>query len=184
MARAAALRACLAGLWRAGHSLAGLRLVSLCLGLVALAGPAAALSCLPPDPLRTYIEVDASEETWGAVVGRLDFAEEKLPKSHAEDTPAETPLRGQLVGHSLGPDGWKKPFQGNVALMVQCFGPWCAAPRSGATYLVFLKREPHRHVAYADPCGTKLFPNPRRVDLKRLHQCFLSGTCEETPLER
>lgn len=153
--------------------------------LLLQATQAAALSCMPPDPVRSYLEVDASPDRWGAVVGRLDFDERRLPQAAGDPNaqPAETHLRAQLVGHSLGPDGFKKPFQGNVALYVQCFGPWCGRPVSGRNYLVFLKREPHRHVAFADPCGARLFPAPTRAMLDALHKCFVGGGCAPEPLE-
>ncbi|WP_425072389.1 hypothetical protein [Sagittula sp. S175] len=147
--------------------------------LMLSASQAAALSCLPPDPVRTFLEVDAAPERWGAAVGRLDFDESRLPQSHKDmtNTPPETWLRAQLVGRTLDTDGWTKPFQGNVALKVQCFGPWCALPKSGVTYLMFLQREPTRHVATADPCGAYIFPNPSREDLDRVYQCFAGGAC-------
>ncbi|MBP0482424.1 hypothetical protein [Sagittula salina] len=149
--------------------------------LAALAATeASALSCLPPDPVRTFLKVDAAPERWGAAVGRLDFDASRLPQSHKDsaDTPPETWLRGQLVGHTLDTDGWTKPFQGSVALKVLCYGPWCAQPKSGRTYLLFLQREPHRHVATADPCGAYIFANPSREDLDRVFQCFAGGPCE------
>jgi hypothetical protein len=154
--------------------------------LMALApGSALALSCLPPDVVRTYKEVDAAPERWGTVVGRLDFDETRLPKPSWDsdpNVPPETRLRAQLVGHSLGPDGWAQPFQSNVTLVVACWGPWCGAPQSGQRVLVFLQRSERGHLAFADPCGTKLFPRPTRDDLDRLYDCFRGAPCLEAPL--
>ena len=152
------------------------------LTLVMLAPPALALSCLPTDVVRTFKALDADESRWGAVVGRLDFDERRLPQvdwDRQDEVPQEKRLRAQLIGHSLGPQGWKKPFQNNVSLYVLCSGPWCASPSSGQTYLVFLKREGRRHMAFAEPCGEKLVPRPPAVDLQRLHSCFVGGPCEE-----
>jgi len=145
---------------------------------------AAALSCLPNDVARTFQELDADSARWGAVVGRLDFDEGRLPRvdwDQQAQTPAETRLRAQLVGHSLGPDGWTTPFQANVSLIVECWGPWCAQPQSGRRYLVFVKREPHGRLAFADPCGTRLIANPSPDDLDRLHLCFVDGPCAPQP---
>jgi hypothetical protein len=160
------------------------RLLAVLLALLAPL-PVHALSCLPPDVVRSYKEVDATPERWGAVVGRLDFDESRLPKPTWDsdpNVPPETRLRAQLVGHSLGPDGWTHPFQGNVTLVVQCWGPWCATPQSGQRVLVFLQRVARGHLAFADPCGTRFFPRPRRADLDRLQDCFRGGPCEEAPL--
>lgn len=153
--------------------------------LALCATQAQALSCLKPDVVRTYKEVDASPDRWGAAVGRLDFDESQLPEAPQSDpnaAPPQTPVRAQLVGKTLDSDGFTKPFQGNVTLMVQCYGPWCAQPQSGQEYLVFLKREPNRHVAFADPCGTRLFANPSREDLDRITTCFRNGPCAEQGL--
>ena len=143
------------------------------------AGQAAALSCLPPDVVRTYREVDADSARWGAVVGRLDFDESRLPQpDRREVSPPQTEIRAQLIGHSLTPEGWTRPFQQNVTLRVQCIAAWCATPVSGRTYLAFVKREGARRVVIADPCGTTLFPRPARRDLDRLQSCFAGGRCE------
>lgn len=149
--------------------------------LLCAASPALALSCLQPDPVRDYKQADASADRWGAVVGRLDFDESRLPgtKDRLEDKPRQTDLRAQLVGHSLGADGWETPFQGNITLRVQCFGPWCGRPKSGARYLVFLKHEDGKRVAFADPCGANLYRNPAPVVLERLHGCYAGGACRE-----
>lgn len=145
------------------------------------ASPALALSCLQPDPVRDFKQADASAERWGAVVGRLDFDESRLPDTgdQLQDKPPQTDLRAQLVGQSLGAGGWKTPFQGNITLRVQCFGPWCGRPKSGARYLVFLKHEDGKRVAFADPCGARMYRDPSRRVLDALHRCFAGGPCEE-----
>lgn len=153
--------------------------------LILSASQASALSCLPPDPVRTFLEVDAAPERWGAVFGRLDFDTSAVPQPTGDDTlpPSDTWLRAHLVGTTLDADGWTKPFQGNIELDVQCVGPWCARPVSGATYLLFLKREPGRHIAIIDPCGTYSVQNPAREVLDSLYQCFADGPCEPAPLQ-
>lgn len=150
-----------------------------------LAGPVAALSCLPPDVARTYKQVDADTAHWGAVVGRLDFDESRLPRPDPIMTnvsPPETDLTAQFIGHSLTRQGWTEPFQQNVTLRVLCFGPWCAAPASGQTVLAFVKNEDGRHVVIADPCGNTLFPVPSRADMRRVQDCFAGRSCKERPL--
>lgn len=145
--------------------------------LIPIASAASALSCLAPDPVRTFLEVDASEDQWGAAVGRLDFNEAALPQVDFDGTvAAETWVRAQLVGKTLTRDGWTKPFQGNVSIQVTCAGSWCGQPQSGASYLMFLKREPTRFTAIADPCSNYIFPATRE-NMDRVHQCFTGGPC-------
>ncbi|MBS0125860.1 hypothetical protein [Thetidibacter halocola] len=157
-------------------------MIRLALVLSLAAGQAAALSCLPADVVRTYKQVDADDAPWGAAVGRLDFDESRLPVvdwDRQGEVPPETEIRGQMVGHSLTPEGWNRPFQHAVTVRVLCFGPWCPSPRSGATYLAFVKRENGRSIIIADPCGSMLFPNPTQQDMDRLQSCFAGGPCDE-----
>lgn len=149
------------------------------LALVLLAtSPAMASSCLKPSAVRSYLEANASEDRWGAVVGRLDFDESRLPDAVGQADRKGVELRGQLVGESLGPDGFKDPFQGGVTLRVVCTGVWCGQARSGGYYLVFVKREGVRHYAIAEPCEAWLFENPRPKTLERLARCYRGGYCD------
>lgn len=154
-----------------------MRLLLLALALFA-ASPALALSCLKPSPVRSYLEANASEDRWGAVVGRLHFDDSRLPDSVGQDGRKNVELRGQLVGESLGPDGFEKPFQGGITLRVVCTGSWCGQAKSGGYYLVFVKREGARHYAIADPCESWLFENPSPRTLNRLERCYRGGYCD------
>lgn len=147
-----------------------------------LATPALSLSCLPPDPVRDYQAADTADTRWGIAVGRLDFDENRLPKvdwKRQDAVPPQTDLRATMVGHALDPSGYNTVFQANVTLRVLCFGPWCAAPKSGARYLAFIKHENGKRVVQADPCGNWLYINPRREDLDRVHKCLVGGPCAE-----
>ncbi len=154
------------------------RLCTAILVMLGFAHPALALSCLKPDAVRSYLEANASEDRWGAVVGRLDFDESRLPPAVSDGGHDDVELRAQLVGNSLGVDGFKDPFQGHVSLRIQCFGSWCGHPDSGRQYLVFIKRENGRHIAISDPCESWLFPEPRRKTLDALQRCFRGGYCQ------
>ncbi len=116
----------------------------------------------------------------GAVVGRLDFDESRLPASVGQWDRPDVQLRGQLVGGIAGgPEGFVDPFQGGITLRIACYGAWCGQAKSGGQYLVFIKREAGRHIAIADPpCETWLFPNPTRKMLENLARCYRGGYCE------
>ncbi|MEQ5869471.1 hypothetical protein J4E08_06100 [Sagittula sp. NFXS13] len=148
--------------------------------LVLAATQASALSCLRPDAVAAYQAADADDARWGLVVGTLNFDATKLPKAPADDpndAPPLTQLRARLDGQALGADGFATPFDRDIDLHVQCFGPWCAQPQSGQTYLVFLENTSDGQRAYADPCGTKLFANPSAADLARMQSCFAGEAC-------
>jgi hypothetical protein len=154
---------------------------ALCSALLSAGGPAFALSCLAPDPVRDFKEAHASEARWGAVVGRLDFDENRLPEVALEDQMKEKPptdLRAQFVGHSLGPNGFDRVFQGNVTLRVSCIAAWCGKPQSGERYLAFLKHEDGKRVVMAEPCGRWLYGQPEDSVLEAIETCFAGGPCE------
>lgn len=157
-----------------------MRWLTLC--TVFLGTPALSLSCLPADPVRDFKAAAESGDRWGLAVGRLDFDESRLPevdRNHQAQVPSRTDLRAQMIGHALDMRGFETVFQANVTLRVLCFGPWCAQPESGATYLAFIKHENGKRVLQADPCGQWLYMNPSRADLDRVHSCFAGGPCEE-----
>lgn len=149
----------------------------LVLAFAVLASPLQALSCLEPDPIQAYLNADSSADRYGAVVGRLDFDEARLPPAVGDGDQQDVEVRAHLVGDSLGFDGFTAPFQGNITLRIACFASWCGRPKSGAKYLIFIKREAGRHVAVADPCGGWMFERPSRDVLDKLHQCFVGGAC-------
>lgn len=158
-----------------------MRWLALVAGVMA-AGPATALSCLPPDPVRDFKEAESSPDRWGIALGRLDFNAERLPQvdwDRQDEVPPQTDLRAQFIGHSLDMNGFKTVFQANVTLRVLCFGPWCAEPKSGGRYLAFIKHENGKRIIHADPCGSWLYLNPRKYDLDRVRTCFAGGPCEE-----
>ncbi|MGH1415515.1 MAG: hypothetical protein ACRBB0_18650 [Pelagimonas sp.] len=153
-------------------------IVALALGLLIMAQPALALSCLKPNPVRSYLEADASEERWGAVLGRLDFDEGRLPPTVSGGGHSDVDLHAQLVGHSLDADGFTNPFQGAITLRIVCTGSWCGRARSGGHYLMFIKREKGKHVAFANPCEAWMFENPRKKALRDVQRCYTGGYCQ------
>lgn len=147
----------------------------------ALASQAQALSCMAPDPIQDFQAAQSSDDRWSAVVGRLDFDENRLPSVALKDQfrkKAPTDLRAQFIGESLGPDGFATPFQGNVTLRVTCIAAWCAQPQSGQRYLAYLRHEGGKRLVLAEPCGQWLYPDPAPRLLDAVHACFAGGPCE------
>lgn len=145
-----------------------------------LAGPAAALSCLPHDAATTYQRLDAADEVYIAVHGTLDFDASALPQTDWADqraTPPETRLPARLRGKALGPDGFAQPFDAAVTLRVLCFGPWCAQPPEGAEAVAFVQKAAEGYVVTVDPCGGDAFFAPTRDVIETVQECFSGGDC-------
>ena len=106
--------------------------LALMLAVMLVAGPALALSCLPPDVARTYKQAAEAKETYIVVLGRLSFDASKLPKADMErqqETPPQTLIPARIEGTSLSQAGFETPFTANITLNARCFGPWCAGHR-------------------------------------------------------
>lgn len=149
-----------------------------------IAGPALALSCLPPDPVRDFIQADEAEDIWIVVEGRLNFDSSRLPEQDLarNDAPPETDIPARLEGLSLGPDGFSRAFDRDITLRVLCFGPWCGGAEAGRDYLGFLKREGDGYVAFADPCGNRLYAEPTDAMRDALTRCMRGDVCQPAPL--
>lgn len=146
-----------------------------------LAGPALALSCLRPDLPRTYQKLDAAEETYVVVHGRLTFDETRLPRpdmtGQAEPPPgARIPAR--LAGKALSPAGFVTPYDRAVTLDLRCFGPWCPIGESGMDVLVFVERGSTGDVVTLDPCYAHVFVAPNAQMLNQAVTCMRGGPCQ------
>ncbi|WP_138934886.1 hypothetical protein [Roseovarius arcticus] len=156
------------------------RTVYAAIASVALAGPAAALSCLPHDLATTFKRIDAAPETYVAIHGTLDFDEAKLPKvdiDNQQATPPETKIPARLRGEALGRIGFNRPFDGPVMLNVQCVGPWCANPAAGGTVLAFVQQDAEGFSLTLNPCGGDAFFAPAPELLDTAHRCFTGSAC-------
>lgn len=149
-----------------------------------LAGPAAALSCLPADVARTYGELAKAPERYTMVVGKLTFDEGLLPRTDWNDqmaTPARTDIPARLVGSSLQSDGFTGPYARDITLRALCFGPWCAGGRSGAKVLAFVNLETSPPSVEITPCGGHRF-DASADTLERALSCYRGESC--VPVER
>ena len=154
------------------HWLGGLVLAAMA------AHPVWALSCVKPDVATSFQQAQASDDRWGAVIGRLHFDDGQRPAAVADAPRKSVAIRGQLVGESLTEDGFTDPFQGHVTVSFECAGSWCGHVKSGARVLAFVKRVQGRHLVIVEPCGAWLFENPSREDERRLHRCYVGGYCQ------
>lgn len=142
-------------------------------------GPALALSCLPPDVVQSYIRAAGASEPYIVVHGQLRFDAARLPSTDmvTQRKPPHTLIPARLTGQALTHSGFDQPFDRNISLDVQCFGPWCAAAVPGIEYLGFLERRDEGYVLTVDPCGGMAHPEPTPAMLKKVLTCRQVGSC-------
>lgn len=149
--------------------------------MMLLAGPALALSCLPPDVARTYLKLQEARETYLVVHGTLTFDASGLPRTKSEyraDAPASTPIPARLTGEALSQEGFTTPFDRRITLDLRCLGPWCAGGRSGMEIMAFVKRGASGYAATLDPCYSTVFVDPTDQMLEQALSCMRGGDCE------
>lgn len=159
-------------------------MISRCLAgvLWLAAAPAAALTCLPADAVRTYAQARDAEELYVIVHGRLDFDAAALPRTdwqNQQATPPHTLIPARLNGRALSVGGFDLGFDSAIVLDAQCLGPWCAGAVPGTDYLAFLERRDSGYVLAIDPCGGMGFPEPTAEMLEAVETCFRGGPCGE-----
>ncbi|WP_323765922.1 hypothetical protein [Marinovum sp.] len=141
---------------------------------------AQALTCLPPDVAATYREAAESTDRYTVVVGALTFDETQLPvtdMANQQNTPPETRIAARLTGEALTRAGFTFPYDREITLNAQCFGPWCAGAVSGAEYLAFVNLDRAVPEVAITPCGGFAFGQPTEAMRQRVIACFNGGDC-------
>ena len=147
--------------------------------LVALAQPAWALSCMPPDVTTDFARAAESPDTYIVVRGDLIFEQSALPRGGAQAqgrNDAKTDIPAWLKGMSLTRDGFTRRFERDVMLRVSCIGPWCGGTSNG-DHLVFLKQEGQNWILALSPCPGVAYPNPTRALEEQVLSCFRGEGC-------
>jgi hypothetical protein len=147
-----------------------IRLAALAL-LVLAATQAAALSCVPPDPLREFREAQAAPETYNVLYGTLSFDPARMPQEGLSPNPQPAPVGARFEGFALGLDGFTRPVQAPVTLQPTCAGPWCGTFGPG-TALLFARVTPGAgYVVEIGPCGGGAYDQVPPAVLDRLAAC-------------
>jgi hypothetical protein len=146
---------------------------------------AAALTCVPPDPLRSFREANAAPESYVVLHGRLHFDPALMPGADALPPPgaAETrldPVEARFEGFALGLAGFTRPVSATVVLEPSCLGQFCAGIGPGDGWLLFARPSGTGayHVAI-EPCGNRAFDGVPRATLDALATCLQGGPCGE-----
>lgn len=147
----------------------------ICLSLVG--GPAAALSCLRPEVLRSYQEAAAAEEVYVVVSGVLSHDVDSVPEGRNSDSPPLS-FPARLTGAALATDGFTAPFDAEVEVTLSCVSAWCAPPPpQNASVLAFLRKTEAGLLLDMQPCQQWLFEDPEPEDMFALFDCHTSGNC-------
>ena len=152
-----------------------MRTLSPLVALVA-AGPALALSCLPPDPATTFRRAEAAEERYVVVRGALALPGGALsPDGHSGA--GDATAAGRIDGRALGADGrFTAPFDAPVAVTATCIGPWCGAVGPVQDAVMFLERTAEGYALRVGPCGGETFEATPEV-LDTIAACRTGGPC-------
>jgi hypothetical protein len=147
-------------------------LIRTALLLALLAGPAQALSCLPPDPVRLFEFAKQSPDPFVIVKGRILAGEVELPRENTK-LPARSSVR--IEGLGLTRTGFSAPVAREVTLELSCLSVWCATPPEGVLIMA-LKVEGDARTLAIDPCGGNAVPWTEDGEV-RLLACQRDGDC-------
>lgn len=159
------------------------------LGLVGLmvlaANQAAALSCIPPDPVAAYQKAAAAPDTYYVLYGAFAFDTKAAPKgTDGMAEPAkQAPISAMFRGNGLSKTGFNLRFDQMITIQPVCVGPWCGAVSPHTPALAFVRADGDQLIAEVGPCGGHIFLNPSQGDLDNIVQC-INGNCPSTqPLQ-
>jgi hypothetical protein len=150
----------------------------LLLAALVAAGPASALSCLPPDAVRLYQQADASAERYFIAIGRLHADREIRVPTPSPDAPetSEAVTRVRMTGHVLGETGFDEPFDILVDVKVTCLSIWCGSPVTDRDILAAVRLTGDVPELEIGPCGGLTMP-AENADTEALLTCHRLGGC-------
>lgn len=158
-----------------------IRVLACLLAVLAGAGQAVALSCVPPDVAASFQAAAQSERVYVVVHGRLSYDVALLPQPIENDInnmPPETRIPARLTGKSLAKAGFVNAFDAPVTLNIQCWGPWCGGIDPDVPVLLFVEKTGAGFVMATEPCGQFAFHNPTPQQLKTLSFCMRGAACK------
>jgi hypothetical protein len=155
--------------------------IRLIASLLVLAFPAHALSCLPPDAVRLYMQAAESEAPFTIFRGRIDSARPiavpEVPGDSATPETRDAVTRVRLTGRLLGEKDFTQPFSGEVDIRVTCLSVWCGTPVTDREILAALRMTEDIPVLEIGPCGGDSMP-AEQADIEALLACHRTGECD------
>ena len=156
-----------------------MRTLVLSILLASLAGQAAALSCIRPDPIATFNRLAAEEEAYYILLGEIRFDEALLPDGFNNTRQSDPdPIPTLFAGLGLGEKGFTIPYHAPANLQIQCYGPWCGGAADGMRAVFFVPASNPPVTLLADPCGQMIFSEPSDAVLDMLASCMRGDACE------
>lgn len=142
----------------------------------ALATPAFALSCMPPDAVQLYEAARDSDDTYVAVRGRIDLSEPAQTPEPDTEMPAIT--KAVMSGYALTSHGFGALFHRKIEIRATCLGPWCgSADGFGGEQIAMLRVDRNNiYTLMAGPCGGQALDWSKDGE-RRLLECHRTGNC-------
>ncbi|WP_417524628.1 hypothetical protein [Marinovum sp.] len=150
------------------------------LPLLLWAAGAQALTCLPHDVAATYRDAEKSEDRYMVVLGQMSFDEGLLPKTdmaNQQNNPPDTRIPARLKGEALTRAGFNHPYDEEIVLNAQCYGPWCAGAVTGNEVLAFVNLDAETPEVTINPCGGFAFGSPTPEMTEQVIACHNGGDC-------
>ncbi|WP_146132803.1 hypothetical protein [Hasllibacter halocynthiae] len=141
------------------------------------AGPAAALSCLAPDPARAFLAAQEAPERFVVVLGELSLEAPLGRVVSADPSPGARSAPGRVRGEALAADGrFASAFDAPVTVTATCAGPWCGGAAEGRQVLFLEVAEEGGYLLLAEPCGGRAFDAAPEV-VGTISACMAGAGC-------
>jgi len=154
-----------------------IRLSAALAALVAIAaapGPAAALSCLRPDPVATFQSAAESSDSYAVLYGSFDFDGSLMPGFDNEQQLEEiAPIVAEFTGRALGPDGFTIRYETELWLQPSCAGPWCGGMQPSDNVMAFVRdRGDGSYELELGACPYWVFFDPTQAERDHMQACL------------
>ena len=148
---------------------------------VLTAGNAAALSCLPGSPERSFNDYESSPDQYYIFQGSFQPLQSVPPGSNYTERGSQPTVLYRFEGRAIGPNGLLPDTRSfELTVSPQCAGPWCAGYPAVGDAIYFLKYENNRYSYEPTPCpGSQL--QATATTRRALVDCF-AGICVDTSL--
>ncbi|MEM1237210.1 MAG: hypothetical protein AAGI10_09590 [Pseudomonadota bacterium] len=146
--------------------------------LIALAGQAAALSCLPMDVAGSYKEAAETKETYVIALGRFDFDEAELPKRRVDNSnPPSTVVDAVFTGGLFTGEDFGFETVLEVTVEALCLGPWCGWIEPGQEVLAFIEDRNGGYHLTVSPCPGQVYTAPSAAQIEKVVACHQGKDC-------
>jgi hypothetical protein len=135
---------------------------------------AQALSCLQPDPVRTFQSAMAAPDSYVVLRGTVSEAEILIPLPDSKSGERAVPV--WFIGHTLTRDGFTQALEGPMTVQITCAGPWCGSMYPATELIFFARLQDGAYTIDAGPCGGAAFEaDPRTTEM--LTSCLRAEAC-------